>query len=90
MSSHIIYPRMKGRGLGLRSLDWMDYAVFVQQVDWVTKNILYLSAPSCNASGKNGPIYLVSHSCTTRHLNWQTRLTAVSDRVSTGHACQVL
>ena len=40
MSFHIIYPRMKGGGLGLRSLDWKDYAVFVQQVDWVTKNIL--------------------------------------------------
>ena len=52
---------MKGHGLGPRSLDWTEYAVFVQQVCWGMRNILFLSAQSCSALGYSGPISFRAH-----------------------------
>ena len=61
---------MKGHGLGPWSLDWTEYADFVQQVCWGMRNILSLSAQSCSALGYSGPISFRAHK-TMQQFMWQ-------------------
>ena len=45
---------MKDHGLDPKSLDWKYFAVIVQQVHWVMRSTLSLSARSCSALGDSG------------------------------------